>query len=361
MIYYKDKKHSFVELFNEKNGFLIRSNKIVDGIESNMQADRRSFPELIDIGIMGHCHAVKSGMCKSAGVDCYQDSLSRNRPNMSVEDYKRLLYQCKGKTFQVALGGAGDPNKHESFQEILQYTRRLGIVPNLTTSGYNLSNDEVGLMKNYCGASAVSFYSRLDKSMNETNLTTISAINSLVDAGCKVNVHYVLSEDTLEEALIRIQYGLFPKGINAVVFLLYKAVGTGKQEKVLSGNDGRYIEFLKHIHLAKTDFKIGFDTCQSPGLFCHNQELSIETIDACEAARFSMYIDSDLVAFPCSFGCNQTDYCVDLKQSSIEEAWNSDQFEQFRFRQDTMCGTCDIEGCVGCALDIDLNVCGRFN
>ena len=339
---------------------MLRSNILVDGIESNTQAGMRSFPELIDIGIMGHCHAAKSGICQRAGIDCYQSALSYRRPNMPLSDYKQLLAQCKGKTFQVALGGTGDPNKHENFFELLQFTRELGIVPNLTTSGYMLEKDEIQLIKQYCGAVAVSFYSRLDTSMNETNEDTILAINSLIDAGCKVNVHYVLSTDTLEEAIIRIRHNLFPKGINAVVFLLYKPVGSGKQTRVIDGCNKIYSNFLKHIHSANVEFKIGFDTCQSPGLLRYNRELSLETIDVCEAARFSMYIDCDLMAFPCSFGRENAEYSVNLREMSISDAWDSKAFERFRTKQENMCNACEVNGCIGCALSIDLNTCGLW-
>jgi len=358
MIYYKDKKFSFVELFNEENGFLIRSNIYVNGIESNIPADRRAFPELIDIGIMGSCHAAMVGICKKSGIDCYQSAANKNMPNMHIEDYKLLLGQCIGKTFQVALGGAGDPNKHESFQEVLEFTREMKIVPNLTTSGHNLLNSEVDLMKKHCGAVAVSFYSRLDKSLNESNPHTISAVNSLVDAGCKVNIHYVLSNDTLDEAIIRINECIFPKGIMAIVFILYKPVGAGKKEKMINAQNKKYIEFLETIHSKQRTYKIGFDTCQSPGLLRFNQDLSTESIDACEAARFSMYIDCDMKAYPCSFGFGQKEYSVDLNHAKIEEAWASRQFDLFRMRQETMCNACSISGCMGCALDIGVDMCG---
>lgn len=45
---------------------------------------------------------------------------------MSLEDYKSILEQCKGKTFQYALGGAGDPDTHENFKEILELSKELG-------------------------------------------------------------------------------------------------------------------------------------------------------------------------------------------------------------------------------------------
>ena len=43
----------------KKNGTLIRSD--ISGTQMN--ATMRSFPELLDIGIMGQCSAAKAGMC----------------------------------------------------------------------------------------------------------------------------------------------------------------------------------------------------------------------------------------------------------------------------------------------------------
>lgn len=64
MIIYKDENFNFFEIFNEKNGTLFRSD--INGIDPVM----RSFPELLDVGIMGHCY--NGQYCRKAGVDCYQ-------------------------------------------------------------------------------------------------------------------------------------------------------------------------------------------------------------------------------------------------------------------------------------------------
>ena len=53
MIYYKDKRYKFVEFFNENNGTLVRSNILSNGVETDEIPVMRSFPELLDIGIMG--------------------------------------------------------------------------------------------------------------------------------------------------------------------------------------------------------------------------------------------------------------------------------------------------------------------
>lgn len=72
MILYKDKNYNFIEYFNELNGFLLRSNVLKNGVETDVVPFRRSYPELIDVGIMGTCTACDKGICKAAGIDCYQ-------------------------------------------------------------------------------------------------------------------------------------------------------------------------------------------------------------------------------------------------------------------------------------------------
>lgn len=89
---------------------------------------------------------------------------------------------------KIALGGAGDPNKHPQFKEILNICRRYRIVPNLTTSGFLIADNEIELIKKYCGAVAVSWYSRLING-KESNLNTMQAIENLVNGGCITNIY----------------------------------------------------------------------------------------------------------------------------------------------------------------------------
>ena len=72
------------------------------------------------------------------------------------------------------------------------------------------------ISKQYCGAVAVSWY-RSDY--------TIDAIRILTDAGVKTNIHYVLGNNTINEAIDRLRNDSFPSRINAIVFLLHKPAG----------------------------------------------------------------------------------------------------------------------------------------
>lgn len=110
-----------------------------------------------------HCVNGEKGLCLKAGVYCYQNGNNIHNPNMRLQDYKKIVDESKGKVFQIALGGRGDPNMHEDFEEILKYSIDNGIIPNYTTSGIELTDNQISLTKKYCGACAVSLYGSTKK------------------------------------------------------------------------------------------------------------------------------------------------------------------------------------------------------
>lgn len=176
----KDK--NFISCLNQETGFYFRTGILEDGKDTGVDPFMASFPELLDVGIMGHCIHGKTGLCQKAGIGCYQDGLHSNNPNMSLEDFKKIAEQCKGKTFQFALGGCGDPDQHEHFEEILKVCKENDIVPNFTTSGFGMTKALAKLCKQYCGAVAVSWY---------RSPYTIKAINLLLAEGVKTNIHCI--------------------------------------------------------------------------------------------------------------------------------------------------------------------------
>ena len=347
-----DKKYKFISMFNPETGLYMRTGILNNqGIDTGIDSFRTSFPELIDIGIMGQCIHGKSGLCSKTSVQCYQNGLSIHKENMSLENYMKIINEIKGKTFQVALGGRGDPNKHENFAEILKYTRENNIVPNYTTSGFLLNDIEVALSKKYCGAVAVSWYN---------TEYTFKAINMFKTAGMKVNIHYVIGNSTIERAVDMLNNDRFPEGINAVIFLMHKPVGLGEENNVLRYDDKSTQEFFKTITSKKYPFKIGFDSCSVPALINLNNEFNIDSVDTCEAARWSMYIAADMKAVPCSFDQNLK-YAVDLNKFTIKDAWNSEEFQLFRESFINSCNNCaQNQDCMGgCPLCKSVTLCNR--
>lgn len=344
------KDNNFVSMFDDKTGMYVRSNVIENGKNTGREAFKASFPELIDVGIMGHCLHGRTGLCLQAGVECYQDGLHSSKSNMTLEDFRRIAKECHGKTFQFALGGAGDPDQHECFEEILKTCREYNIVPNFTTSGFGMTKEVAELCRKYCGAVAVSWY---------RSQYTWNAINLLVEAGVKTNIHYVLMRNTVKEAYERLQNNDFPSGINAIIFLLHKPVGLGKRENMITKDNEIFRDMLHMIDTRVWEYKIGFDSCSVPAIISDKSNIDIDSLDTCEGARWSAYISADMKMMPCSFDNRNERWAVDLRDNSIMSAWNSAAFETFREHFRNACPECNKrEQCMGgCPICPEIVLC----
>lgn len=347
MIKKYDTENKFISIFEPKTGFYLRSGVIENGKDTGVDPFMASFPELLDIGIMETC--VCSHKCN---IDCYQKAISRTGSNMSVRDFESIILQSKGKLFQVALGGAGDPDTHESFEDILKICRAHNIVPNFTTSGIAMTEHKAEICKKYCGAVAVS---------EHFADYTSKALDLLLSVGVKTNIHYVLSSESIENAIDMLKTNGFKKGINAVVFLLYKPVGLGCKEKVLNVRNPKVKEFFRLIDKSNFDFKVGFDSCSCSGIVNYSKNINLESIDFCEGGRYSAYIDANMHMMPCSFANQNSNWFVDLKKHTIQEAWESEIFEKFRYSLRNSCPKCANKcNCAGgCPLVNEITLCDR--
>lgn len=353
MITKVDKKNKFVSTFNPKTGFYVRTGVIKDGVDTGVDPFMSSFPELIDVGVMGHCIHGKSGLCIKSGVQCYQNGLHTHQPNMTLDGFKKIVDECKGKVYQLALGGRGDVDQHEQFEEILKYCRDNDIVPNFTSSGLGFTPEIIDICKKYTGAVAISWYRQEH---------TLKAIQMLLETGIKTNIHYVLGKNSIDEAIQRLKDNDFPKGINAIIFLLHKPVGLGTEENMLSALDPRVQEFFNLIDASGFEFKIGFDSCTIPGLINFTKNINRDSFDTCEAARWSMYITSDMKALPCSFDNQDLKWAVDISNNPIQSAWDSEQFQGFRNRFKRSCPNCkDRLSCLGgCPIVNQIVLCNKI-
>lgn len=346
------KEKEFLSLFDPRTGRYLRTGIIKDGKDTGIDPFMASFPELLDVGIMGYCRHGQSGLCVRAGVECYQDGLHQKKPNMCLQDFENIAVQCRNRTYQFALGGCGDPDQHEYFREILEICTHEGIVPNFTTSGFGLTEEQVHLCRKYCGAVAVSWY---------RSAYTRRAVALLVKAGVRTNIHYVLNKFTVHEAVERLTARSFPEGVNAVVFLLHKPVGLGKREHIITADHAEFQRLIRIAVSGKAAYKIGFDSCTVPALIGSGGRISGDSLDTCEGARWSAYISSDMKMMPCSFDNQDMRWAVDLRNYTIEEAWESEEFEDFRNHLRTACPDCENRlSCMGgCPVRPETVLCKR--
>jgi len=309
----------YMILFNKKTGL-----EMLSGINGHKDPFVTDLPTLLDIGIMGSCH--------NACSFCYQGHIKQ--PNMRLKDFKRIIDQVKHHVTQVALGGRGDPNKHENFKEIVEYCVKNEVVPSYTTSGINLTEDEIEISK-MCGAVAVSDYEWTE---------TYRALTNLINAGVKTNIHQIFSKKTFQKC-IDIITGVNPwehcsncyrapfpvKELNAVIFLLFKPQGAGKRLDLIP-KDYHLQHFADVVFTPKAPFKIGMDSCLVNHVtkYVTPTDLQAMSIDTCEGARMSAYITPDMKMMPCSFG-NKIMWGCDIRKNSIQDVWqNKTQFKVFR-------------------------------
>lgn len=349
----EDRKYHFKSAFDTESGAYVRTGILDErGRDTGVDSFMASFPHLIDVGVMGHCIHGKTGLCVKAGIGCYQSGLLVEQPNMAVEHFRWIAEQCKGRCNQLALGGRGDPDQHEYFEDLLRISRENNLIPNFTTSGYGLTPELAALCKKYCGAVAVSWY---------RSEYTLNAIQMLLDAGVKTNIHYVLGKNSIDEAIDRLERNDFPEGINAVIFLLHKPAGQGSQANVLDFNDPRVARFFAQVD-KRHPFKVGMDSCNVPGALNFCKRILPESLDTCEGGRYSCYIGADMVMLPCSFD-QRKQYEVQLnKKTTIEEAWNSEPFERFRDKMRGACLSCEKKAlCMGgCPLMPEIVFCNSY-
>ena len=303
--------------FNTKTGVEILDGPIID-LDTSYSL---IYPSMIDIGIMGHC--------KNKCSFCYQGD--KNEPNMTLNNFKKIIDQSKELIMQVALGGRGDPNHHENFREIIEYCRENNVIPNYTTSGIALTDEQIEISK-LCGAIAVSAYDQT---------YTFSAIKRLQDAGIKTNIHFLFSSSSyLDAANLIYGYDIWDKKVdlerlNAVIFLLFKPQGKGKEVKFLIPKLLPHLKTFVNALDSSTrtnKFKIGMDSC----LFNKISEIRPLTDqekifgDTCEAARCSCYITPDMRFMPCSFADHNL-FGYDISQNDISDIWkNGNSFLEAR-------------------------------
>ena len=324
---------SYKTIFDLESGI-----EITTGINGNPDPFCLELPSLLDIGIMGSCDR----KC----AFCYQGH--ENKPNMKLIDFKLIIDQVKNNVNQVALGGRGDPNKHEAFKEILNYCRENSIIPNYTTSGLNLTDEEIELSK-LCGAVAVSDY--------DQNYT-FEAISRFIAAGIKTNIHKIFSKTTYNDCL-QIVSGYNPwiiqvakKGlkskvdirkINAVIFLLFKPQGAGKNID-LTPSSFQIQRFSELIYKSQAQCKVGMDSCLVNHSIKYVELTPIQkmSVDTCEGARMSGYISADLKFMPCSF--SNKNMAVQITGNNIKKLWdNGKPFKNFRKVLSKTPGSCPIE------------------
>lgn len=292
-------------------------------------------PELADIELSTICHGPAGRPCSF----CYKGNGPRGK-SMSLETFQQIFRKFPPTLTQIAFG-IGDIDGNLDLFNILSWTRAQGVVPNLTVNGSWLSDKHIELLAKNCGAIAVSNYGR-DICYRAVQRLSDARFNSGATLK-QVNIHQLLSAETLDQCwdLVmdladekREDYYHLSDHMDAVVFLSGKPKGRGTYLNKVSKEDYQdLVDFCLGAHIP-----FGFDSCGSANFLRAAEPDQVEFfnkfVESCESTRFSIYIDVDGNAWPCSFcpdaeGIEPTNL---LTTEKFSEVWNGEQFNTFRQR-----------------------------
>jgi MoaA/NifB/PqqE/SkfB family radical SAM enzyme len=174
-------------------------------------------PEILDIEI-------SVNGCPNRCSFCYKNNTSVPPKNMSFETFKIIIDKFNRVLCQVAFGITGIQTNPDFFK-MMEYCREIGIIPNFTLSGIDLTNEYAEKAAKLVGALAVSAY-KTDKNI------CYNTVKLFTDLGVKqTNIHLMVSNETLDfvyEVIDdRIKDGRL-SNMNAIVFLGLKPKGRAK-------------------------------------------------------------------------------------------------------------------------------------
>lgn len=259
---------------------------------------RYGVPEILDIEISTKCAGVPmNGKKASPCRFCYKANTDKGE-YMSTETFTKILDKMPTSLTQVALGigNIDQPN----IWEIMQVCRDRGIIPNITINGARMTPELFDNIKNYCGATAVSYY---DKDL------TFNAVHELATVrGMKqVNIHFFLAEETFEKGMQLIEDAQSDprmKNLNAIVFLSAKLRGNAEKNNFHQLSQEKYNIISQKALNSK--ISVGMDSCSAQKTLISYKDVpnfdQIEqAVEPCESSIYSTYINSNGIYFPCSF------------------------------------------------------------
>jgi MoaA/NifB/PqqE/SkfB family radical SAM enzyme len=332
-------------IFIKKSGFFQRWGKTVDDDPLYSPIG----PEILDIEI-------STDGCPNNCPFCYKGNTNKDPTNMSLETFKSIINKFPRVLTQVAFGITGIQTNPD-FIPMMEYCREIGVVPNFTLSGIDLTDEIAEKVSKISGALAISAY-QTDKNV------CYNTVKKFTDLGMdQVNIHLMVSQETLDFVYEVLNDRLTDprlKDMHAIVFLGVKPKGRAKNG-YHSLTKEQYAELIKYC-LDKS-IAIGFDSCSS-GKFenaVKGMDLTddvkkqfIEASESCESSIFSSYINVHGEYWHCSFTENEPNQiCVDVLKVNdfISEVWYSDT--AIEFRNKLISGM--IDGCRHCHVFPQIN------
>jgi MoaA/NifB/PqqE/SkfB family radical SAM enzyme len=310
--------------FNEETGYFERWGKDINDDPQYSPIG----PERLDISVSSICHQ---------NCEFFYQSNSPDGKNMSLDTFKSIIDKMPMLT-QIAIA-TGDIEANPDIWNMMEYSRRKNIVPNITISGYRLSDEAIDKLAKYAGAVAVSNYSE------DVCFNTVYKLN---EAGIdQVNIHQLLSDETLSgcfSVLEKYSTDSRLSRLNAIVFLSLKRKGRGI--KYHKANDEDYKKLINYG--LENNIPIGFDSCGCSRFIDVIKDRKdfqhlVQFCEFCEASLFSSFINVDGMYSPCSFMEGKFKSISVLRAKDfLQDVWYNIETNSWREKLLSNCRNCPI-------------------
>lgn len=316
-------------------------------------------PEILDIEIT-------KGTCKGNCSFCYKcNGNDQEVYNMTFEEFKNIFDKMPIILTQIAFG-ITDIYANPDFFKMMEYARENGVIPNYTAHGLDFDDYAIQKTVELCGVVCISVVNK-EK--------TFESIRRLYKAGMKlINIHYVLAEETYDEAIElidEIKDSDLAEMINAIVFLDYKPKGANPDHMHHLTKIEKFVNLINILEESELNF--GFDSCSGPLFYksFENKEARdmIELFaEPCESGIFSSYINCTGDFYPCSFSEGEGEWKTGVSvleaNDFLNDVWEHKRTKEWRenlLNSSRNCKCYFSKICRSCTVFDSINICKNEN
>lgn len=332
--------HSYHCFFDKLTGLNLRFGKTINDDPICCELG----PEILDLEISKNgCVPVKGSQNCSY---CYKCNTNNKPTNMSFDTFKTILSKFPINLSQIAFGITG-LQTNPDLPKMMQYCRQIGIIPNLTTVGADMSDNIKDIICKYAGACAVSCYTGAKQLCYKTIKELYKYAKDKYNREFHINMHILISNDNREHLFDVLKDIANNKviGLKSIVFLRIKPCGRAKNIDCTISK-----KYYKEIitYCLNHNISFGFDSCSA--IIVSNILKDLNKIELakycepCESSKLSSYINVNCEYWSCSFAEN-TNFIKPinvLRYNTINEWWNSEQINKIRFYNKSASVSCPI-------------------
>jgi len=285
-------------------------------------------------------HLSVTRQCSAGCTGCYVDSYRPGtRPDLEAGELglsgmKRIVDTlAEARVFHLALGG-GESIEMPWFFELADYVRNKRIVPNLTTNGFFINEQNAHLCRLF-GQINVSLDGTGEAYREARGTDGFSeadrAITLLKKAGCQTGINVVVSRQNVHRLESILRYAK-KKGVNQAELLRFKPAGRGKgrfHEMDLTPDQARTFYPRIQSLVKRLRVRIRLDCSFLPMVFAHEPDFRKAdrfALSGCFGGEMLMGVGPEGAVHACSFADPEA-----LNLEHLHQWWqDADTFLPFR-------------------------------